>query len=358
MKEQKGMEHAFKKKIRIGNKWIGDGEPCFIIAEIGLNHNGDVELAKMLIGQAKDCGADAVKLQKRSIDKILTKEALRAPYNAWYAYGKTYGEHRQALEFSKKEFIDLKQYADSIGIIFLASAWDEESADFLETLDIPIHKIPSADLTNLPLLEHIAIKGKPVLLSTGMSELSEIREAVDTISKYNNELVLLHCVSTYPAEFAEINLTAMETLRSEFNCPVGYSGHERGISVSGAAAALGACVIERHFTLDRTMKGPDHAASLEPTGLSRLARDIRAIEMAMGTRAKNVQEREREIRTKLAKSIVAATAIPKGTIITKEMLTIKSPNTGFPPKYISILPGRKAAADIPADTTIKEDMIE
>lgn len=352
------MKHDFKKRIKIGDKWIGEGEPCFTVAEIGLNHNGDVDLAKRLIGRAKECGVNAVKFQKRSIDRILTKQALDAPYDAWYAYGKTYGEHRRSLELSDKEFLELKLYADSRDIIFFASAWDEESADLLEELGVPLFKIASADLTNLPLIEHIASKGKPVFLSTGMSELTEIREAVETASKHNRELVLLHCVSTYPSEFEEINLKVMKTLQKEFNCLVGYSGHERGIAVSEAAAILGACVVERHFTLDRTMRGPDHAASLEPLGLIRLVRDIRAVEKAMGSATKSVQKNEVEIRSKLAKSVVAATDIPKGTTITREILAAKGPNTGLPPKYIYILQGKKAAVNIPADTAITDTMIE
>ena len=352
------MKYNFGKRIKIGDKWVGDDEPCLVVAEIGLNHNGDVGLAKRLIDGAKECGADAVKFQKRSIDKILTREILDMPYDVWYAYGKTYGEHRRALELSEEEFWELKRYAASKSIIFFASAWDEESADVLETLDVPLYKIASADLINLPLIEHIAKMGKPIFLSTGMASLTEIGEAVETVSRHNRQLVLLHCVSTYPSQFEEINLRVMETLRQEFDCLVGYSGHELGIAVSEASAALGACVVERHFTLDRTMKGPDHASSLEPPGFSKLVRDIRAIEGAMGSTTKCIQQNERPLRAKLAKSVATTVAIPKGAIITKDMLTIKGPNTGLPPKYISILPGKKAVTNIPADTTIAEVMVE
>lgn len=352
------MKYDFERRIKIGNKWIGDSEPSFIVAELGLNHNGDVKLARKLIDQAKMCGADAVKFQKRSVDRILIKEALDAPYSAWYAYGETYGEHRKALELSEEELLQLKHYADSKDIVFFASAWDEESADFLETLRVPLFKVPSADVINLPLIEHIAKKGKPIFLSTGMSDFTEIAEAVEVISKRNAQLVLLHCVSTYPCQFEEINLRVLEMLKQKFGCIVGYSGHERGIAVSGAAAALGARVVERHFTLDRTMKGPDHAASLEPPGLCKLVRDIRAIEKAMGSGTKQIVEGEKAIRTKLAKSVVAAVDIPNGAMITKKMLTIKGPNKGLPPKYISILPGKKARVDIPADSIITEAMIK
>ncbi|KAF5431161.1 N-acetylneuraminate synthase [Candidatus Methanophagaceae archaeon] len=352
------MGYHFKKKLKIGDSVVGEGAPCFVVAEIGLNHNGDLGLAKRLIDAAVGCGADAVKFQKRSVDKILTKEALDAPYDTWYAYGKTYGEHRNALELSNEDFIELQDYSNSRKIIFFASPWDEESADFLETINLPVYKIASADLINLPLIEHVAKKRKPMIVSTGMSTLDEVKDAVDVISKYTDELILLHCVSTYPSDSEEINLRNMETLRKTFNCSVGYSGHERGIAVSEAAVALGACVVERHFTLDRTMKGPDHAASLEPPGLFKLVRDIKSIEKSIGTSEKRIQEREKSIRTKLAKSVVAAVDIPKGTVISRAMLTVKGPNTGLPPKYIYILPGKKAVNDIKVDSVITEEMIE
>ena len=275
------MVYHFKKRIEVSGRGIGEGKPCFVVAEIGLNHNGSVEIAKKLIDAAVGCGADAVKFQKRSVDKILTKEALDAPYDTWYAYGKTYGEHRRALELSNEEFIVLQKYSNERNIIFFASPWDEESADFLEDINIPLFKIASADVTNLVLVKHIAEIRKPIILSTGMSTLNEIKESVDIISRYTDDLILLHCVSSYPCNYEEINLRNMKTLRENFNCLVGYSGHEKGIAVSEAAVALGACVIERHFTLDRTMKGPDHAASLEPTGLFKLIRDIRNIEVSM-----------------------------------------------------------------------------
>ena len=352
------MGYTFKKRIKIGDRRVGKGEPCFVVAEIGLNHNGSVELAKKLIDAAMGCGADAVKFQKRSIDKILTKEALDAPYDTWYAYGKTYGEHRKALELSNEDFIELQEYSNERTIIFFASPWDEESADFLESINIPLFKIASADVINLPLIEHVAKKRKPMIVSTGMSTLEEVKDAVDVISKYTDNLILLHCVSTYPSDSEEINLRNMETLRETFNCPVGYSGHERGIAVSEAAVALGACVVERHFTLDRAMKGPDHAASLEPPGLFKLIRDMRNIEKSIGTSEKRIQEREMSIRTKLAKSVVAAVDIPKGTVIKREMLTVKGPNTGLSPKYIYILPGKRAVKDIKADTVITKEMFE
>ena len=346
------------KKIKIGGRFIGAGEPCFIIAEGGVNHNGSLELAKKLVDVAVDCKADAVKFQKRSVEKILTREALEMSYLGPTSFGETYGEHRRKLELSHDAWYELKDYCEEKGIMILASVWDEESADFIEELEVPAFKIPSADLINLPLLEHVAKKEKPIILSTGMSNMEEIEDAVNTIKRYNDELILLQCTSTYPSEHEDINLRVMETLKDRFDVLVGYSGHERGIAVSEAAAALGAVIVERHFTLDSMMKGPDHAASLEPPGLLKLIRDIRNIEIAMGSSEKRIQEREKTIRTKLAKSVVAAVDIAKGMVITKEMLTVKGPNTGLSPKYIYLLPGKRVVKDIKGDSVITEEMVE
>ena len=345
-------------EINIDKKTIGFNHPCFIIAEIGLNHNGDLELAKTMIDTAKNAGADAVKFQKRTTEDLLIKSALDAPYEKPYAFGDTYRDHRDALEFSNSEFVKLQEYANKKDIIFFASPWDENSADFLDEINVPVFKMASADLTNLPLLEHVAKKGKPVIISTGMSTMDEIIEAVNTIAKYNPELIILSCVSTYPSKPKEINLRNIEMLKRTFDEPIGYSGHENGIAISLAAVALGACVVERHFTMDKTLKGPDHAASLEPQDLEKLVRDIRIIEQAFGTTDKKIQEREKEIRIKLSKSVVSKKDIKWGELITKNMLTIKGPGTGLSPKYIYTLPGKKALVDIPKDVIICSKMIK
>ncbi len=343
----------FSKHFQIGTKWIGEGEPCFVVAEIGLNHNGSVELAKKLVKKAKECNADAVKFQKRSVKAILTKKGLNQPYNNWYSFGETYGEHRKALELSEESYRELKRLADETRIIFFASAWDKQSVDFLETLNVPAYKIASACVTDLPLVEYTAKKNKPVVMSTGMSTMEEIEEAVNTVSKYDDEFVLLHCVSTYPSDFAEINLRVMNTLRKRFDCLVGYSGHELSICVSEVAAVLGACMVERHFTLDRAMKGPDHAASLEPTGLFKLIRDIRDIETSMGNGQKKIVSREMEIRRKLAKSVVASCEIKKGQTINSRMLRCKSPALGLKPKFIPKLVGKTVKTHVLEDEYIQ-----
>lgn len=346
------------KKVKIGNKLVGEGEPTFIVAEAGVNHQGELYIAKMLVDVAVDAKADAVKFQKRTIEKILTKEGLKRPYGGPHSFGETYGEHRRALELSGDDYKEIKRYCDEKGIIFLASAWDEDSADFLEKLHVPAYKIASADLTNTPLLEYIAQKGKPVILSTGMSNMDEIEHAVNSIKKYNDQLILMQCTSTYPSRFEDIHLEVIKTLSKKFNVPVGYSGHELGIAISLAAVALGAVMIERHFTIDRTMKGGDHAASLEPRGLKKLVRDIRAFENAKGSAEKRLLESEIPIRKKLAKSIISKIEIKKGTVITRDMLTVKGPGTGFAPYEMDLVIGKRAKRDIKEDIVLTKGDIE
>jgi len=269
----------------------------YVIAEIGNNHQGDPAIARELIRAAKICGADAVKSQKRDIGTLLSPEEYRRPYEGRHSFGATYGEHREALELSSEDWADMFAYAAEIGIDFFASPWEVNSADMLFDLGCPLFKVPSAVVTDRPLLERIAAFGRPVILSTGMSTLEEIDAAVKVLT--DTELYVLQCTSSYPAAFDTVNLNVMPALAARYKRPVGLSGHHRGIAVDAAAVALGARVIERHFTLDRTWKGTDHAASLEPPGLEKLVRDIRAVERAMGTSRKQVQECERSARAKL-----------------------------------------------------------
>ncbi len=231
------------------------------------------------------------------------------------------------------------------------------SADFLERLGVSAFKIASADCTNLPLIEHIAKKGKPVLLSTGMSDMNEVEEAVATIRRHHDQLVLMQCTSTYPCDNDQINLRVIHAYRERFGCVVGYSGHERGLAPSEAAVALGASVVERHFTIDRTMIGPDHAASLEPTGLQRLIRNIRNIEKALGSSDKRILDSEQTVRERLAKSVVARTEIPAGTVITADMLTVKGPGNGLKPVFMPLLVGVVAESPIPRDTLVPEEAL-
>lgn len=283
------------KCVKIGNKVVGDGFPCFIIAEIGINHNGSVELAKKHIDLALKAGCDAVKFQKRTVDVVYTKEELARERQS--VFGTTNGDLKRGLEFGYEEYSQIDKYCRDKGILWFASCWDEASVDFINQFDVPCYKIASASLTDDNLLKHTKSKGKPILLSTGMSTMEEIRHAVSVLGKDN--LIIYHCTSTYPSNAEETNLKAIETLKREFDVPIGYSGHERGITPSILAAALGACSVERHITTDRTNWGSDQAASLELTGLSHMVRDIRQVPELLGDGIKIVYEREIPIKEKL-----------------------------------------------------------
>lgn len=345
--------------IQLGSKTVGEGQPVYIIAEIGINHQGDVEIAKELIKNAAETGANAVKFQKRSITRILTQEGLDMPYDNRNSFGKTYGEHKYALELSEQDYEILLAFSNEQGVDFIASGWDEESIDFLDTLGVPFFKMASADLTNIPLLEHTAKKGKPMIISTGMSDMDMVKQAVKTLEPFDVPYAILQCTSTYPSSFSEINLNVISSMASEFpKAVIGYSGHELGIAITSAAVAMGAKIVERHFTLDRTMKGGDHAASLEPTGFGKMVRDIRHIEEAQGSFKKEVQPSEIPVFKKLAKSVVSAVEIKTGTTLTRDMLTTKGPGTGISPARLDELLGKRVTADIPADTVLSETDVE
>jgi sialic acid synthase len=342
-------------RIQLSDSYIGSNKPCYIIAEGGINHQGSVTIAKQLIDVAKTHGANCIKFQKRTIHRILTKEGLEAPYTSVHSFGATYGEHKEKLELSEEDWRDLKQYADQVGIPLIASGWDEEAVDFLQSIDVPFFKMASADLTNFPLLEHTAKLGKPMILSTGMASLDTVKQAVAFVEQWCKQIVLLHCTSTYPCPMNEINLRVIQTYQQEFpQCVIGYSGHEKGIAISLAAVVMGAKVVERHITLDRTMKGNDHAASLEPDGLGKLVRDIRAFEDALGNGIKTVQTSEIPVFKKLAKSIVYTSDLPKGTCLTREHLTTKGPGTGISPIYLMDQVGKVLVKDVCGDTLMKE----
>ena len=281
--------------VKIADRFIGDGNPCFIIADIGINHNGSVDLAKKMIDIAIITGCDAVKFQKRTVDVIYSKEELAKERNS--VFGSTNGDLKRGLEFGVQEYKEIDLYCKQRGIIWFASCWDENSVDFMEEFNIPCYKIASASLTDDNLLRYTRKKGKPILLSTGMSTMDQIRHAVDVLGK--DDLVLYHCTSTYPSNANETNLRAIEMLKKEFGCPVGYSGHERGVTPSVLAVALGANSVERHITVDRTNWGSDQAASLEMSGLSYMVRDIRQVPDLLGDGVKVVYPREYPIIDKL-----------------------------------------------------------
>ena len=282
--------------IRVGNKLIGNDQPCFIIAEIGINHNGDIDLAKRLINIAVAAGCDAVKFQKRTPDLCVPASQRDIMRETPWGYI-SYMDYRHRVEFSLPQYREIESYCRKLEIIWFASCWDDPSVDFIEQFNVPCYKIASATLKNANLLRRTRETGKPILLSTGMSTLADVDEAIAVLGTGN--LAILHAVSTYPAEYSELNLRAILTLKERYKIPVGYSGHETGIASSVAAVALGACVIERHITMDRAMWGSDQAASLEPNGVTRLVRDIRLVERSMGTGEKKIVEREIPIIARL-----------------------------------------------------------
>lgn len=281
--------------VKIADKIIGDGHPCFVIAEIGINHNGQVGLAKKMIDIAITTGCDAVKFQKRTVDVVYTKEELAKERKS--VFGNTNGDLKRGLEFSREQYYEIDRYCRERGILWFASCWDEGSVDFINEFNPPCYKIASASLTDDNLLKYTKSKGKPILLSTGMSTMEEIRHAVKILGEDN--LVIYHCTSTYPSNADEMNLRVIETLKKEFNCPIGYSGHERGVTPSVLAVALGANSVERHITVDRTNWGSDQAASLELAGLSHMVRDIRQVPALLGDGKKVVYSRELPIIEKL-----------------------------------------------------------
>ena len=280
------------------SRWVGENEPPFIIAEIGNNHNGDFNMAFKLIKIAKEIGVDAVKLQVKNIEKSFSKELLDSSYVNENSFGKTYREHKQALEFSEQQLKQIYDYAKTLGIVCFSTPFDIDSVDLLERIDNPIYKISSFHVTDLPLIERICKTKKPILISTGMSTIAEIDNAIDLIKKYTELYTILHSVSSYPTADEDINLNIIPTLRDRYKCPVGYSGHERGIAICSSAVVLGACVIERHFTFDRTMKGPDHASSVEPTGMADIVSRAKRFFVAMGNTEKRVLDCELKNRKK------------------------------------------------------------
>ncbi len=283
------------EKVRIGKYAVGPDEPCFVAAEIGINHNGDLDIAKRLISVAVAAGCQAVKFQKRTVDVVYTPEELARPRES--PFGETNGDLKRGLEFGFEQYQAIDRYCRDVSILWLASCWDEASVDFIDQFDPPAYKIASACLTDDNLLRHTRARGKPIVLSTGMSTLDQVDHAVEVLGK--QDLVLLHACSTYPAGYGELNLRVMASLENRYGIPVGYSGHETGLPSTIAAVALGARMIERHITLDRAMWGTDQAASLEPNGVTRLVRDIRLVESALGDPAKKILPSEVPIMRKL-----------------------------------------------------------
>ena len=327
--------------FKIGTREIADHAPCYVIAEIGHNHQGSLEKARELFREAKLAGAHAVKLQKRDNRNLYTRAAYAKPYDNENSFGPTYGEHREFLEFGEKEYKELQAYARELGVDFFSTAFDLASADFLEGLGVPAYKIASGDLKSTPLLKHVASFGKPMIISTGGATIEDVQRAYDTIMPINQQLAILQCTAGYPAAFDELDLRVISTYRDRFpGAVVGFSSHDNGIAMPVAAYMLGARVVEKHFTLNRASKGTDHAFSLEPVGLRKLVRDLDRTFRALGNGVKKVYESEKAPIVKMGKSLVVARDLPSGHTIGPKDIVMKSPGGGIPPYELHKVIGR------------------
>ena len=337
------------KSLSIGNRKIGSDYPCFIIAEAGVNHNGDMKLAYRLIDAAAKAGADAIKFQSFITENLVTKEAQKADYQI-ETTGENGGQFAmlKSLELSRDQQKELKAHCDDIGILYLCTPYEVKSADLLEEIGVEAYKIASTDTSNIPFLRHIAGKDMPVILSTGMSSLGEVEEAVNELKLHGLEgkIIILQCTSEYPVQIDQLNLRAMKTMELAFGCPVGFSDHTQGIGASPWAVVAGACVIEKHFTLDRNMEGPDHMASIEPEELTKLIKTIRDVEASMGDGIKRPMPCELNNKLLMQKSLVSTRSIPAGEIIGETDLTCKRPGYGIKPNWFDKVVGKKTAKNI------------
>ena len=347
------------KSIQIQDKMIGTGFPCFIVAEAGVNHNGKLDLAKKLIDVAVAARADAVKFQTFIAEGVVTSGTELADYAK-----NNIGKNMKQIDMLKKyeldydDFIILKEYCDNKHIIFLSSPHSFDAIDFLQDL-VPAYKFGSGDLTNMPALQYAAKKNKPLILGTGMATLEEIKSAIRAITSVgNNKIVVLHCTTSYPCPYEDVNLHAMMTMQQQLDCLVGYSDHTMGLLVPPLAVTLGATIIEKHFTLDKKLSGPDHKASLEPDELAEMIRQIRDVEKILGSSEKKPTDSEKTIMKSVRKSIIAGNNIRKDEIIKKEMLMVKRPGTGISPADIDKIIGRKTKKDITIDEILRWDMVE
>lgn len=347
------------KKVRIGNKIIGEEEPCFIIAEAGVNHNGDIKLAKKLIDVAKEAGADAVKFQTFHAEEIVTLQGRKADYQRRAKEKKQY-EMLKNLELSFDEFRELKKYCDKKEIEFISTPYDIKSVEFLnEEIGVSRFKVASADIINKPLIEAIAKTKKQITLSTGMATLGEIERTISFIRSFGNEdIVILHCTTSYPTPYNQVNMNVLDTLKKAFGLPVGYSDHTLGIEIPVIAVSMGAKVIEKHFTLDRTIEGPDHFASLEPDELKKMVKAIRNVEKAFGSGRKEITEEEKKNIFFMRRSIHASEDIKEGEIIKESNIKIIRPFDGIEPWFLDAILGKKIKTNIKRDEPIKwEDLL-
>jgi sialic acid synthase len=348
------------RQLTVDGVEIGDDRRCYVIAEVGHNHQGDVEQARRLIDAAKECGVNAVKLQKRSNRTLYTREFYERPYDNELSFGRTYGEHREALELGADDYRELLRHAREVGVTVFATAFDFESADLLAELDVPAFKFASGDLRNTPLQRHVAAFGKPMFLSTGGGTMADVERAVDTILPINDRLSVLQCTAAYPASVEDLNLSVITTLRERFpQLVIGLSDHQNGIAMAVVAYMLGARVIEKHFTLDHALKGRDHAFSLMPEGMRRLVRDLHRVPAALGDAEKRPLPIEADPIEKMGKKLVAARELELGQVLTAEDLAIKSPaDGGLPPYELDRLVGRRLRRPVAAEDFVTFDDVE
>jgi sialic acid synthase len=348
------------RQLNIDGFDVHDGSDCYVIAEIGHNHQGSVEQAKAMLTMAKDCGANAVKVQKRSNRTLYTREFYEQPYDNEFSFGPTYGEHREALELDRDAYVELQRYAREIGITFFATPFDVESADFLAELDMPAYKLASADLQNTPLLRHVASFGKPMLVSTGGATMEDIDRAVAAVEPLNDKLCILQCTAAYPCETEDLYLSVIATLRDRYpGYVIGLSDHQNGISMALVAYMLGARIIEKHFTLNHAWKGTDHAFSLMPEGLRKLVRDLRRVPQALGDGEKRPLPVEEKPLEKMGKKLVAARDLELGHVLSANDIAIKSPaDGGLPPYELERLVGRRLRRPVAFEDFLTFDDVE
>jgi N-acetylneuraminate synthase/sialic acid synthase len=341
------------RTLEIDGVRVDDETVPFVIAEIGANHQGDLDTAKAMFKKAKECGANAVKLQKRDNRSLFTRQMYESHYDSPNAYAATYGAHREALEFGREEYQELQKYAIELDITMFATPYDFESVTFLEELDISLYKIASCDLKNTPLLERVAHTGKPVIVSTGGGTMEDVQRAYDTIMPINEKLCICQCTASYPAKPEDMNLRVITTLRERFpDLVIGLSDHQSGISVALVAYVLGARVFEKHFTLNRALKGTDHAFSLEPTGLPKLVRDLQRARLALGDGEKRPLECEMPTLTKAGKKLVAARNLESGHVLVRQDVALKSPAGGLPPYELANVLGKKLTRALATDENL------
>lgn len=347
------------REIVIDGVRVADDTDAYVVAEIGHNHQGSLEQARELYRRAAECGVNAVKLQKRHNPTLFTKRLYDAPYDNENSFGATYGEHREALEFGRSEYLELKAFCAELEIDFFATAFDLPSVDFLEEVDLPAYKVASADIRNTPLLNALAQTGKPVIISTGGASMESVVAAYDVLAANDAPTAILQCTAGYPAAWDELDLRVIQTYREEFpSAVVGLSSHDNGIAMAIAAYALGARIIEKHFTLDRTWRGTDHKFSLEPQGMGKLVRDLRRLEQALGDGTKCVYESEKAPIVKMSKSLVAARDLPAGHVLRAQDIAMKSPGDGLAPSELTAILGARLLAPIAMDTQLAFELVE